>query len=58
MSPGCTSACLTSGHHIAEGAVSVPERYPEEFHRKVLEFVAAGRRTLTSHPSRASSFVR
>jgi transposase-like protein len=27
----------------AEGAVSVPKRYPEEFRRKVLDLVAAGR---------------
>ena len=27
----------------AEGAVSVPKRYPEEFRRKVLDMVAAGR---------------
>jgi transposase-like protein len=26
-----------------EGAVSVPKRYPEEFRRKVLDLVAAGR---------------
>jgi len=26
-----------------EGAVSVPKRYPEEFGRKVLDLVAAGR---------------
>jgi transposase len=27
----------------AEGAVSVPKRYPEEFRRKVLDLVASGR---------------
>jgi transposase len=27
----------------AKGAVSVPKRYPEEFRRKVLDLVAAGR---------------
>jgi transposase-like protein len=34
---------LTSGHDILGGAVSVPKRYPEEFRRKVLDLVAAGR---------------
>ncbi len=35
---------LTSDHDIRrEGAVSVPKRCPEEFRRKVLDLVAAGR---------------
>jgi transposase-like protein len=34
---------LISGHDIPEGAVSVPKRYPEEFRRKVLDLLAAGR---------------
>jgi transposase-like protein len=34
---------LTSGHDVHRRAVSVPKRYPEEFRRKVLDFVAAGR---------------
>jgi transposase len=28
---------------LVEGAVSVPKRYPEEFRRKVLDLVPAGR---------------
>ena len=38
------SVCLTFGHDTRrKGAVSVPKRYPEEFRRKVLDLVAAGR---------------
>jgi transposase len=34
---------LTSGHDVHRGAVPVPKRYPEEFRRKVLDLLAAGR---------------
>ncbi len=34
---------MSSGHDVREGDVSVPQRYPEEFRRKVLDLVAAGR---------------
>lgn len=39
--------CLTLGHEVIEGDLFVPRRYPEEFRRKVLDLVAAGR-----HPAR------
>lgn len=35
--------CLTLGHEVIEGDLFVPRRYPEEFRRKVLDLVAAGR---------------
>jgi transposase len=34
---------LTLGHEVIEGDLFVPRRYPEEFRRKVLDLVAAGR---------------
>jgi transposase-like protein len=43
--PGLSGVGLLEFGHATsvEGAVSVPKRYPEEFRRKVLDLVAAGR---------------
>ncbi|MGY2093166.1 transposase [Nocardia gipuzkoensis] len=34
---------MTLGHEVIEGDLFVPRHYPEEFRRKVLNLVAAGR---------------
>jgi transposase-like protein len=44
MCPGLHGVgLLTFGHDIPRRSRAVPKRYPEEFRRKVLDLVAAGR---------------